>query len=77
MSRLDENKPLQNAFKRIYHYLFKLYSTSIILLLKNSLANICSEISKLGMNLIMVYTCNMKSPGKYTRWEEGERALHR
>ena len=38
MFRLYETKPLQNAFKRISHYiyLFKLYSISIILLLKNN-----------------------------------------
>ena len=36
MDRLDVNKPLQNAFKRIWHciYLFKLYGISIILFLK-------------------------------------------
>ena len=53
MSRLDGNKSLKNAFKRIYHYiyLFKLYSIAIILLLKNNLTNICSEINKTGMNL--------------------------
>ena len=35
-----ENKPLQNAFKHNQHYiyLFKLYSISIILLLKNNLS---------------------------------------
>ena len=29
------------------------------------------------MNLWMAYTCNMKSSGKYERWEEGECTLHR
>ena len=29
------------------------------------------------MNLWMVYTCNMKSSGKYKRWGEGECTLHR
>ena len=24
----------------------------------------------------MIYTCNMKSSGKYKKWEEGECALH-
>ena len=28
-----------------------------VLLLKNNLTNVCSEISKIGMNLWMVYTC--------------------
>ena len=28
------------------------------------------------MNLSMVYTCNMKSSGKYERWEEGECTLY-
>ena len=36
MARLYENKPLQNAFKRIQHYIYlcKFYSILIILLLK-------------------------------------------
>ena len=81
MVRLDERKPLQNAFKRIYHciYLFKLYSISIIIFLKNNLTNTCDEIRKIGgMNLWMVYICNMKSSGKCNtkRWEEGECTLH-
>ena len=56
MVRLYENKPLQNTFKCIQHYiyLFKLYRISIIVLLKNNLPNICSKISKIGMNLWMV-----------------------
>ena len=60
--RLFGNKPLQNAFKRIQHYIYlcKLYSISIILLLKNNLTNICSRTSKVGMNFWIVYTCNMK-----------------
>ena len=57
-------------------YLIKLYCISIIVLLKNNLTNICSKISKIGMNLWMVYTCNMKSSRKYERWEEGECTLH-
>ena len=61
---VDENKPLQKAFWCIYHdlYLFKLYGISIILLLTNSLANICSEISEIWLNLWMVYTWILKSP---------------
>ena len=79
MVRLYENKPLQNAFKRIQHYIYllKLYSISIILLLKNNLTNICSKISKIRMNLWLVCTWNMKSSGKYERWEKGECTLHR
>ena len=79
MVRLYQNKPLQNLFKHILHYiyLFKLYSILIILLLKNTLTNICSKISKTGMNLRMIYTCNIKSSGKYERWEENECTLHR
>ena len=56
---LYENKPLQNAFKRIYTT-YILYSVLIILLLKNNLTSICSKISKIGMNLWMVYTCNIE-----------------
>ena len=54
--RLYENKPFQNAFKLIQHYiyLFKLYSISIILFLRNTLTNICSKISKIGINSWMV-----------------------
>ena len=29
------------------------------------------------MNLWMAYTCNIKSSGKYERWEEGEYTLYR
>ena len=72
---LYQNKRLQNAFKGIYH-LFKLYSISIILLLENNLTNICSKMSKIGMNLWMIYTYNLKSSGKYKRWEDGECTLH-
>ena len=76
---LHENKPLQNSFKRIQHciQLFKLYSISIILFLKNNLTNICCKISKIGMNIWMVYICNMNNSGKYSTkgWEEGECTL--
>ena len=41
-------------------YLLKLHSISIILLVENNLVNICSEITKIWMNLWMIYTCNMK-----------------
>ena len=77
MVRLDENKSL----KRIWHciYLFKLYSTSIIIFLKNNITIILGEISKIEMNLRMVYICNMKSSGKYINTkicEEVECTLH-
>ena len=57
------NKPLQNPFKLIKHYiyLFKLYSISIILRLKNNLVNICSKISNTEMNLWMVYIAIWKA----------------
>ena len=53
MNRLNENKPLKNACKRIKHciYLFKFYSILITLFLENNLTNICREISKVGLNL--------------------------
>ena len=53
MGGLYENKPFQNAFKRIQHYiyLFKLYGILIILLLENNSTNICRKISTIGMNL--------------------------
>ena len=74
---LDAKKPLQNVFKRIYHYiyLFKLCSISIILLLKNN--QHLKRKKWLELNLWMVYTCNMKNSGKYEtrRWEEGECTL--
>ena len=68
-------KMLLNVFNITYTYSNCIIS--IILLLKNNLTNICSKKSKIGMNLWMVYTCNMKSSGKYKRWEEGEWTLHR
>ena len=53
---LYENKLLQYDFKQIQHYiyLFKLYSISIFLLLENNSTNICSKISKIGINLWML-----------------------
>ena len=38
---------------KCFVYLLKLYSTSIILLLKNNLTNICSKTSKIEMNLLL------------------------
>ena len=76
---LHENNPLQNSFKHIQHciQLFEFYSISIILFLKNNLTNICCKISKIGMNIWMVYICNMNNSGKYSMigWEEGECTL--
>ena len=63
MVKLNGNKPLQNAFTRIQHwiYLFKLYSILIILFLKNNLTGISCKIIKIGMSLRMDYIGNMKS----------------
>ena len=55
------------------------YSSILIMIfLKKNLTNICGEISKIGMNLWMVYICDIKSYGKYNtkRWEEGECTLY-
>ena len=41
-------------------YLLKLYDKSIITLLANVLTNICNEISKIRLILLMVYTFNVK-----------------
>ena len=71
--RLQLDYMKSNHFKMLLNvfstniYLFKLYSISIILFLKNNLTNICSKIN----------TCNMKSSGKYERWEEGGCTLYR
>ena len=52
------------------HDCFKLYSISIILLLKNNLFNICSGISKIWMILWMVYTWYEKLwKYKTNRWK--------
>ena len=60
-----------NHFKMLlnisYIYLFKLYSISIILLLKNNLTNICSKISKIEMNLWMVWKA-LESTRDERRW---------
>ena len=77
MSRLDEKKPHENAFKRIKHYiyLFKSYKISIILLLKNDFR---SEISKWNEFINdSYYTCDKKSSGKYKRRKKGVCNLHR
>ena len=39
------------------------------MLLTNNLTNICSEISKIRMNLRIFYTCNMKSSRKLKNWK--------
>ena len=66
-----EIKPLQNVFKQIRHYIyfFKLYSVSIIFLLKNNLTNICGKIHKIGMNLWMAYLTIWKAL-EITKWVE-------
>ena len=56
---------------RIVYWLFYCWK------LNYNLTNICSNISKIGVNLWMVHTCNMKSSGKCEILEEGECALHR
>ena len=55
-------QPTSNSFQTCLYciYLFKLYDKSIIILLTNVLANICSEISQIRLILLMVYTCNVK-----------------
>ena len=56
------NKPLQKVFEKCLYciYLFKLHDTSIIMLLINDVTNICGEISKIQLILLMAYTCNLK-----------------
>ena len=59
-------KMLSNVFSTTYAY-----SNCIVYRLfycwKNYLTNICTKISKTGMNLWMVYRCNIKSSGKHLR----------
>ena len=80
MNRLDENKPLQNDFINVFStaFTYSNFMISIILFLKNNSTNICCKINNIGMNLWMVYICNMNSSGKYNtkRWEVGECTLH-
>ena len=77
MVRLYANKTIQNAFRRIYYYIywFNFYSISSILLLKNTLTSIFSKISKIEW--ICEWFNLMKSSGKYKRWEEADFTLHR
>ena len=58
-------------------YLLKLYYKSIIILLANVLANICSEISKIWLILWMVYTCNVKGLEEVEKLGRNECTLHR
>ena len=55
-------QPTSNSFQTCLYciYLLKLYDKSIIILLTNVLANICSEISKIQLVLWMVYGNNVK-----------------
>ena len=56
--KINHFKKFLNVFCVIY--LLKLYSVAIIMLLINNVTNICSEITKIWMNLWMVHTGNMK-----------------
>ena len=49
----------------------------MILFLKNNLINICSEITKIRMNLWMIYTCNMKGLEKVEKMVRTWMYLHR
>ena len=75
-------KMFLNVFSSTYTNSNCRVEISIILLLKNNLTNICSKVIYEWFmngfrNLWLVYTCNMKSSGKYKGWKEGECTLHR
>ena len=70
-------KMFLNVFSASYIYLFKLFSISIVLLLKNNLTNICSKISKIGVNFEWFDLQYEKLWNVYERREKGERTLHR
>ena len=56
------------------------YSNSIVYRLFYcwKITSICSNISKTGINLWVVYTCNIKAlESTYERWEKGECTLYR
>ena len=56
-------QPTSNSFETLETvaiYLLKLYEKSIVTLLTNVLANICSKISKIWLILWMVHACNVK-----------------
>ena len=64
-----------NYFKMLLNILSTAYTYSncMVYRLKNNLTNICSKITKTGINLWLVYTSNMKSCGKDLRkWEKAE-----
>ena len=63
--RLQCAEPFSKSFQTCLYciYLFKLYDESIIILLTNDLANICSEISKVWLILWMIYAWNVKGLG--------------
>ena len=49
----------------------------MILFLKNNLINICSKMTKIRMNLWMIYTCNMKGLEKVEKMVRTWMYLHR
>ena len=49
----------------------------MIFFLKNNLINICSEITKIRMNLWMIYACNMKGLEKVEKMVRTWMYLHR
>ena len=73
------DKPLPKKTCLYCIYLFKLYDIMTILMLKNNLTNICSEISKIRFILWLASTCNVKGKGsrKLERWVESECTLPR
>ena len=75
---IDVNNPLQQfSSTSICIYLLKLYDKSIIILLANVLANICSGMNKIPLILKMVYTCNVKRLEEVEKLGRNECTLHR
>ena len=70
---------ISNSFQTCLYciYLLRLYDKSIIILLTNDLANICSEISKIWLIIWMAYTCNVKGLEEVEKLGRNECTLNR
>ena len=72
-------QPTSKSFQMCFYCisLLKLYYKSTIIMLRNILGNIWSEISKNQLIFLMVYTCSVKRLEKVEKLGRNECTLHR
>ena len=72
-------QPTSKSFQMCFYCidLLKLYYKSTIIMLRNILSNIWSEISKNQLIFLMVYTCSVKRLEEVEKLGRNECTLHR